>query len=270
MVIVVKAGGRLIASPETRLGILSDIARLADSGEKIVFVHGGGDIVTEYSRKMGIEPRFVVSPSGIRSRYTGPEELEVYVMVMAGKLNKEIVASLNRGANRAIGVTGADCSILLAERKKRIIIVNEKGRKQVIPGGYTGKIKSVNKECLNKLLEQVDIVVVSPLALGTEGELLNVDGDQAAASIATALQAKTLVLLTDVPGVILNDKVLAKIPLSQAETTAKKTGYGMNRKILMAAKAVENGVGVAIIAPGDTENPVTRALRGETGTRIEP
>ena len=269
MVIVVKAGGRLVGNKATRANILADIASLSDRGEKIVFVHGGGDVVTEYSKRMGVEPRFVVSPSGIRSRYTGPEELEVYVMVMAGKLNKEIVSMLNTDKPRALGISGADCSSLLAVRKKRIVIINEKGRKQVIPGGYTGRITSVNTACISKLLGITPIIVVSPLALGTEGELLNIDGDQAAASLASALGAEALVLLTDVPGVILGEEVVKHIALEEAEEIAKKTGYGMNRKILMAAKAVETGAKRAIIAPGNVESPVSRALRGETGTLIE-
>jgi acetylglutamate/LysW-gamma-L-alpha-aminoadipate kinase len=268
--IVVKAGGRLVANPETRIKILRNIVELSDNGKPVVFVHGGGDVVTEYSKRMGVEPRFVVSPSGIRSRYTGPEELEVYVMVMAGKLNKEIVAELNSDKVRAIGVTGADCGIMVAQRKKRIVIINERGRKQVIPGGYTGKIVSVNKECIEKLLSITNTVVVSPIALGTEGELLNVDGDQAASSIATAIQAEALVLLSDVEGVIIDGKVVSTIPLSLAEEYAAKTGYGMNRKILMAAEAVAKGVGKAVIAPGNVEDPVTKALSEETGTSIKP
>jgi acetylglutamate/LysW-gamma-L-alpha-aminoadipate kinase len=254
-----------MADPSAREAILSDIASM----NGVVFIHGGGDVVTEYSRRMGVEPRFVVSPSGVRSRYTSAEELEVYVMVMAGKLNKEAVAWLNSRGVPAVGVSGVDCGILRASRKKRIVIVNEKGRRQVIPGGYTGKIHSVNTECLRRLLDAAGVVVVSPLALGDEGEMLNVDGDQAAAAIAMALRADALVLLTDVPGVLLDGRLVRRIPVGEAEEAAARTGKGMNRKILMAAEAVRGGVSRAIIAPGNVERPVARALSGETGTLIE-
>ncbi len=266
-VVVVKAGGRLIADPAIRQKILDDILEVSAS-KRVIFVHGGGDIVTEYSKRMGVEPRFVVSPSGVRSRYTGPEELEVYTMVMAGKLNKELTAYIVSRGIPAIGVSGVDCSLLRAERKKRIIIVNEKGRKQVIPGGFTGRITSVNASCLKELLDLNRIVVISPLAIGSEGELLNVDGDQAAAHVAMALKVRELVFLTDVPGVILEGEILKRILVSEAEAIAEKVGYGMNRKILMAKKAVEEGVGRVIIADGRVEKPVTSALQGH-GTVVE-
>lgn len=265
--LVVKVGGRLIAS-SALASIVDDVAGLAGRYD-IVLVHGGGDIVTEYSRRFGVEPRFVVSPSGVRSRYTSREELEVYTMVMAGKINKELVAALAAKGLKALGVAGADCGLLLAERKKRIVIVNERGRRQVIPGGYTGRIVGVNAACAKALLAAVDILVVAPLALGIEGELLNVDGDQAAAEIAAALKAEYLVLLTDVDGVILGGKTLGRVRLEELGDVAARVGFGMNRKLLMAGRAVERGVGAAIISSGLKGEPVTRALGG-AGTWVVP
>lgn len=264
MVVVVKAGGRVLK--ENLEGIVKDIAGLADKG-KVILVHGGGDLVTEYSRKMGVEPRIVVHPSGMRSRYTSLEELEVFTMVMAGLLNKRIVSMLESLGARALGVTGADLGLVRAERKKRIIIVNERGRKQVIPGGYTGKIRTVSETGLRDLLSLVDVLVVSPLALGDSGELLNVDGDQMASKIASALQAQSLILLSDVPGVILEGRTLDRLTVREARELYDRIGPGMNRKILMACEAVESGVNNAVIGDGLREHPVTEALEG-LGTRI--
>ena len=264
MVVVVKAGGRVLK--ENLDSIVRDIAGLADK-VKVILVHGGGDLVTEYSKRMGVEPRIVVHPSGMRSRYTSLEELEVFTMVMAGLLNKRIVSMLESLGARALGVTGADLGLVRAERKKRIIIVNERGRKQVIPGGYTGKIITVSEKDLRSLLSLADVLVVSPLALGDNGELLNVDGDQMASKIASALQAQSLILLSDVPGVILEGRKLDRLTVGEAKELYDRIGPGMNRKVLMACEAVESGVNNAVIGDGLRERPVTDALEG-LGTRI--
>ncbi len=265
--IVVKAGGRVL---EKNLeNILRGIALRSSKGLRIIFVHGGGDVVSHYERLMGIEPRFVVSPQGIRSRYTDERELEVYVMVMAGKLNKEIVTRLQSHGVRAIGVSGADGGFLKAERKKRIVIVDERGRRRVIPGGYTGRIREVDTAAVGKLLDEGFVVVVSPIALGSEYELLNVDADQAAARIAEAFKAEKLLILTDVDGVIVDGEVVREIKPSDLERIKPKLGVGMNRKVLMCSEAVNNGVGEAIISSGLLEDPLI-ALEKDLGTRIKP
>jgi acetylglutamate/LysW-gamma-L-alpha-aminoadipate kinase len=259
VVIVVKAGGRAL---ERNIdGIVKDIAEVGKK-EKVVFVHGGGDAVTEVSKRLGIEPKFVVSPEGIRSRYTDEKELEVYVMVMAGKVNKTIVSKLIALGVQAIGISGADGPTLIAERKKRIIIVDERGRKRVIDGGYTGRIVRVEPGLLQTLINSGLTVVVAPIAIDTEGTLLNVDGDQAAYAIATALKASRLVILTDVDGVIVGGELIKEIRSSTVEKLLESIGPGMNRKVMLAGKAVEEGVEKAIIASGVVENPVIKALNG--------
>ncbi len=264
--IVVKVGGRVLANIRE---VIADLASIVGNGSRAILVHGGGDVVTEVSRRMGIEPRFVVSPSGIRSRYTTREELEVYTMVMAGRINKEIVAAAYREGVQAIGVSGADCSLLRAARKKRIVVVNEKGRRQVIPGGYTGRIVGVNKDCLQRLLEATSLLVVAPLALGEGGELLNVDADQATQWIAGAIKPEAVVFLTDKEGVIVENQVAEKLTVREAEELLPRIGHGMNRKLLAAIEAVRRGAYRAIITSGLAPRPVTRALNNK-GTIIEP
>ncbi len=267
MTLVVKVGGRALRANMQE--ILRDLARLVlEAGRRAVLVHGGGDIVTEFSKKLGIEPKFVVSPSGIRSRYTSREELEVYVMVMAGKINKEIVGGLTALGVQAIGLSGADARLLEAERKKRIIIIDERGRKRVIEGGFTGKITRVNTGVAEKLLDLGYTLVVSPIAINSDGTLLNVDADQAACAIAGALRAEELVMLSDVDGLILDEKVVPKLGASEIESILPRVGVGMNRKLLMIREALAKGVGKAVIASGLVENPVTKALSG-AGTVVE-
>lgn len=265
--LVVKLGGRLALDEGVLDSLAGDVRRLAAGGLRVVLVHGGGDLVTEYSRRLGVEPRFVVSPSGVRSRYTTLEELRVYTMVMAGLVNKTITARLEARGLRAVGVSGVDCGILQAERKERIVVVNERGRPQVVPGGYTGRITRVNRECIEHLSMASDVVVLAPLAAGPGGVMLNVDGDQAAAAVAGSLGAEALVFLTDAPGVILDGRVVREIPAREAEAVARRVGHGMRRKVLMAARAVLNGASKAVIASGYAENPITAALQG-SGTMV--
>jgi acetylglutamate/LysW-gamma-L-alpha-aminoadipate kinase len=260
MAVVVKVGGRALA--KNLDGILADVADIAKM-EKVIIVHGGGDEVTEMCKRLGIEPKFVMSPEGIRSRYTDKNELEVYVMVMAGKINKLIVTKLNMLGVKAVGISGADGPTLIAERKKRIVIVDERGRKRVIDGGYTGRITHVEVRLLQTLLDSGYTAVVAPIAIDlSEGAMLNVDGDQAAYAIATAVKASNLIILTDVEGVIINGRVVDRIDASKVDEVLKHVGPGMNRKVMLGSKAVLEGVKKVIIASGVIEKPITRALNG--------
>lgn len=261
--IVVKAGGRALESNMD--GILRSVS--AKAGQGVVFVHGGGDIVSRYERMMGIEPKFVVSPQGIRSRLTTLEEMDVYNMVMSGKLNKEIVAKLHGLGVNAVGLSGVDGALLRAKRKEKIVIVDERGRRRAIKGGYTGRITEVNTELLETLTSMEYVVVVAPVALGHGMELLNVDADQAASAIARAVKAEKLIILSDVDGVIVDGNLVKTLKPSEMEKLQPKIGVGMNRKVMMCVKSVVEGVGEAIISSGLLEDPVAAAEKG-AGTHI--
>jgi acetylglutamate/LysW-gamma-L-alpha-aminoadipate kinase len=261
--IVVKAGGRVIDK-----GFNSLVKSVAKYSGKAIMVHGGGDQVTAYCKRLGIEPVFVTSPQGIRSRYTTKEELEVYVMVM-NFINKRLVLGLSSLGKKALGISGVDSSTIIAERKKRIVILDERGKKRIIEGGYTGKVTAVAADTLSALSSLVDVLVVSPIALDpSEGILLNVDGDQTAFAVSSALRVEILILLTDVPGVLIENEVVGRLSVSEAKELAQKIGPGMNRKLLMAAEAVEKGVGKVIISSGLTEDPIGDAL-AERGTVVK-
>ncbi len=267
MLLVVKAGGR--ALQQNMDGILDSIAWAVREGHSVVFVHGGGDLVTEYSRRMGIEPKIMVSASGVRFRYTDEKELEVFVMVLAGLLNKKLVAGLEARGVRALGLSGVDGGLLKAERKKHVIIVDpETGRKRLLPGGYTGRIRSVDANAIKGLLSAGYTLVFAPLALGSQGEMLNVDGDQAAAEIAKAIRADKLILLTDVEGLLIDGRLVERLTPSDARSLLEKIGPGMNRKVMMAVEAVEAGVGEVVISSGLVENPLRHALEGGRATRL--
>jgi acetylglutamate/LysW-gamma-L-alpha-aminoadipate kinase len=161
-----------------------------------------------------------------------------------------------------------DGGLIKAERKKRLIVINEKGRKQVIDGGYTGSINEVNAKLLTLLLDSGYVPVISPIAMSEEFEPLNVDGDRVAAKIAAALKADILVLLTDVEGVVLEGKTVSRLGLNETKEILQKIGPGMITKLQAATEALENGVKEVIVASGLRPRPISSAINHEVGTVI--
>ncbi len=265
MLIVVKVGGSILneVPPE----IVTDIKNVLSEHE-LVLVHGGGKSVTEVASKLGKEQKFVFSPTGFRSRYTDKETMEIFTMVMAGRINKKLVSALQKQGIPVVGLSGLDGYLLRAERKKRLIVVNEQGRKQVIDGGYTGKVNQVNAALLRLLLDNGYVPLVSPVAVSEEFEPLNVDADRTAANIAGALNADKLVLLTDVEGLMLDGKLVSELSTEDAEAKLKKIGGGMITKVYAAQEALKNGVKEAVICSGVRKTPISSALKHEGGTVI--
>jgi len=264
--IVVKIGGDLIADgmPE---GLVDGLASLTKE-HRVILVHGGGDVVTRISTELGHPPRFVVSPRGFRSRYTDREAAGIYTMVMAGKVNKEIVSALQRRGIPAVGLSGLDGALVRANRKKQIVALDERGRRMLMEGGYTGKIVDVNGEFLGLLIENGYVPVISPLAMGEEAEPLNVDGDRMASSLASAVGAETLVLMTDVERVVLDGKPVDELSLNEAKGALEEIGPGMITKLYAAIEALEGGVGEVVISSGFVEDAIESALKHKVGTVI--
>jgi acetylglutamate/LysW-gamma-L-alpha-aminoadipate kinase len=264
--ITIKIGGSVVDNlhPSTIL----DIKKFVES-EGVVLVHGGGKEVTKVCEQLGKEIKFVTSPSGIKSRYTDKETVEIFTMVMAGRINKTIVQMLQKNGVNAIGLSGVDAKVIQAERKKKLIIINEKGRKQAIDGGYTGKIKEINSSLIKNLLEQGLTPVISPIAIGEESEFLNVDGDRAAAYVAGKIGSDKVLFITNVDGLLMDDKLVTKLTLAEAKEIRPKIGPGMEKKILASAEALDMGVKEALIANGQKENPISSALAHENCTVIQ-
>ncbi len=266
MQLVIKMGGSILKEGASG-DLVSDLKEVLKE-HKAVLVHGGGVEVTEIAKKLGKEQQFLVSPEGFRSRYTDKETIEIYSMVMAGKINKQIVLALQSQGIPAVGLSGLDAKILQAERKKRLIAVDERGRKRVVDGGYTGKITTVNTDLLCLLLEKGYVPIVTPIAMSEEFEPLNVDGDRTAAIIAGALKADRLILLTDVQGLMLKGERIPKIGASEIREVLNSIGAGMSTKVHAATEALNEGVGEVIITSGAGKTPISSALKHETGTVI--
>ncbi len=266
MIVVVKIGGSILKQGASD-GLVSDFKNILKEN-RVVLVHGGGIEVTEIASRLGKEQRFIVSPEGFRSRYSDKETVEIYSMVMAGKINKQIVLALQSQDIPAVGLSGLDGLLVRAERKKKLIAVDERGRKKVVDGGYTGKISDVNANLLQLLIESGYLPVVAPVAVSEEFEALNVDGDRTAAGIAGALNADRLVLLTDVEGLILNGKLVPKMTISELEETLTKIGHGMITKVHAALEALNQGVDEVLISSGLEKLPISSSLKHEHGTVI--
>ncbi|MFL6344987.1 MAG: [LysW]-aminoadipate/[LysW]-glutamate kinase [Nitrososphaeraceae archaeon] len=263
--IVVKIGGSVVDG--LHLTALQDIKNISKK-DKLVLVHGGGKEVTNIATKLGKEQRFIISPSGVKSRYTDKETAEIYTMVMSGRINKAIVGMLLRQGIKAAGFTGIDGGLLKAQRKKKLLIVNENGRKMAVDGGYTGKIISVDPLLIHALLDHGYIPVISPVAISEEFDFLNVDGDRAAAYVAAALKADIVLFITNVNGLMLEDNLVTKMNLEQANAALPKIGYGMEKKIIASKEAIEMGVNESIIASGKVENPISAAIAHDNCTVI--
>jgi [amino group carrier protein]-L-2-aminoadipate 6-kinase len=255
--ITVKIGGSIVN--DLSITTILDIKNII-SGEKLILVHGGGKEVTDIAVKLGKEQKFVVSPGGVKSRFTDKETAEIYTMVMSGKINKTIVKAFLQHGVRAVGISGVDGGLLSASRKKKLVILNDKGRKMTIEGGFTGKISAVDANLLNTLTGNGYLPLVSPIALSEEFEYLNVDGDRAAAYIAAGTGADKVIFLTNVKGLILNGSLVTHMTLDEANLIIPKIGFGMEKKVFACTEALNMGVNEAIIGSGYIDDPLSSAL----------
>jgi len=246
--IVVKVGGSVLGNIDS---IAQDL-----KGRDFVLVHGIGPQMDEMQRKLGTEPSWYVSVSGIKCRYTDRETRDAFVQVSAG-MNAQICSVLQKHGITSVGAL----TCLNAKRKNRIKVV-ENGRKRLIDGDYTGKIESVDVELLKSLLDNGYAPIIPPFAVSEGFELVNVNGDRAAARIAHALGADTIVNLSDIPGVLRNDKVIPNVKAGELEELREEVTGGMTMKLLSVKEAFEFGVGKVIIAPGNIDTPITSALEG--------
>ncbi|HNZ87136.1 MAG TPA: [LysW]-aminoadipate kinase [Methanofastidiosum sp.] len=255
--IVIKIGGSLGTEVES---LAKEIAELAKK-EKIIVVHGGSYETTEISKKLGKETKFVTSVSGFRSRYTDLETVQIMEMVMAGKINKELVKLLQKSGANAFGLSGADGKVLLAKRKDSIKII-EDGKKKILKDDYTGKVENVNKDLIDILLDNGYLPIICPLAISPEGDIVNTDGDRAAAAIASALSAD-LIVMTNVDGFLKDGKLVSGLNLLQIDEAYSFADGGMKKKLLAAKEAIEQGSPRVIIARGNLNNSLENALKGK-------
>jgi [amino group carrier protein]-L-2-aminoadipate 6-kinase len=250
--------------------ICADAAELLAQGQKLVFVHGGSAEANALGEALGTPPKFITSPSGYTSRYTNRETLEIFLMAVNGKVNSLLTEQLHGLGINAFGLSGMDGSLMVATRKDAIQSV-ENGKRKIIRDDFTGKIETVNVALLDMLIGAGYLPVIAPVAVSEKGEALNVDADRAAAMLASALKAETLILLTAVPGLMKNfpdeSTLIRQLPQSQLSAALEAAQGRMKKKVLGAEEALQSRVGKVIIADGRIANPISSALAGN-GTVI--
>jgi acetylglutamate/LysW-gamma-L-alpha-aminoadipate kinase len=271
MTVVIKVGGARAVDPA---GALADVGTLVEERD-VVVTHGGSTAVDDTLERLGIEPEYVETPSGVVGRFTDAETMEVFEMVLPGLLNTELVAGLQSEGVDAVGLSGVDGTLLHGPRKSAVRVV-EDGTRKIRRGDHSGQPREVNADLLETLLAEGYTPVVSPPMAGADdGEItpVNTDADRSAAAIAGALGA-TLVLLTDVPGILedpddettLIERVDSPAAFDRLEAAAE--GF-MGRKVMAIEEAIDGGASAAIVADANADSPVRGALDGG-GTHVLP
>lgn len=267
MTLVVKIGGAAGVATSKIVGEVAELVHEGKGGEHVVLLHGGSDLTNTLCEQLGQPVRMITSPDGMTSRYTDGETLRVYAMAVAGQINTELVTLLQSQGVNALGLSGVDGRLLLARRKPVVRTQLPGGRVQLLRGDYTGRIEAVNVALLNQLLDMGYTPVIAPLALSSEGERLNVDGDRAAAAVAIALHADSLVILTNVPGLLTNindpTTLLCQINADQLEDAFSYAQGRMRKKLLGAQEALTGNVSRVHIG-----NAPLHALLNGAGTTI--
>ncbi|MFC6863271.1 acetylglutamate/acetylaminoadipate kinase [Halomicroarcula sp. GCM10025817] len=269
MTVVIKVGGARAVDPA---GALADVATLVEAGEQVVVVHGGSTKVDETLERLGVEPEYVETPSGVVGRFTDETTMEVFEMAF-GHLNTQLVAGLQSLDVDAVGLNGVDGKLLYGPRKSAVRVV-EDGKRKIRRGDHSGTIKQVNGDLLESLLDDGYTPVAAPPMAGKDDDEIipvNTDADRSAAAIAGELDA-TLVLLTDVAGVYADPDDPATL-IESVETgddwaALEDAAEGfMGRKIMAAEEALDGGSPEVVVADANAEEPILSALDGD-GTHV--
>ena len=253
--IVVKYGGNAMTNAELQKAVMSDIVLMSLVGINVVLVHGGGPEISDMLKKTGKESRFV---NGMR--YTDEETIDIVQMVLAGKVNKDLVKMLCSGGGKAVGLSGLDGGMLFAEK----MIMGE-------DVGFVGEITEVNADVITDVIDRGYIPVISTVAAGKGGEVYNINADIAAAHIAATLGAKKLILMTDIVGLLRDkDDSSTLIPVVNVSEVNNLKGQGiisggMIPKIDCCVEAVRRGVSRAHIIDGRIPHSILIELFSDEG-----
>ena len=257
---VIKFGGNAMVDPALSHSFALDIILLNYVGIRPVIVHGGGPQIGEFMDRLGMETKFV---DGLR--VTDKNTIEIVEMVLVGKINKEIVGHINQNGGKAVGLSGKDGNLLMAEK---IWLKDKNDPLKKVDIGMVGEVKSVNPNVINTLDTAQFIPVIAPLGAGEDGETYNINADTAAGEIASALKAEKLILLTDVEGVKdKNDKLLSTLTEQEIEKSTETGAIsgGMIPKVNCCCKALDKGVSKAHIIDGRVEHAVLLEIFTDVG-----
>lgn len=252
--IVVKYGGNAMGEPERAREFAHDIVLMKQVGMNPVVVHGGGPQIGQMLERLKIRSEFI---DGLR--VTDRDTVDVVEMVLAGAINKEIVASINQAGGMAVGLSGKDANLIEATKLRHTARTTDSHIEQVLDLGFVGEPTRINPAILH-VLERSDMIpVIAPIGVDAAGQTYNINADTAAGAIAAAMQAARLLLLTDVTGVLDRDKKL--IPQMNRDRAEKmirdgSISGGMIPKVETCLDAVRGGVEAAVILDGRVPHAV--------------
>jgi acetylglutamate kinase len=261
--VVVKYGGHAMGDEDVARDFARDMVLLEQAGLNPVVVHGGGPQIGAMLKKLGIASHFA---GGLR--ITDKPTMEIVEMVLAGSINKQIVGFINAEGGRAVGLCGKDGNMVRATKVTRAVHDPSTNSDQEVDFGFVGEPQKVDTTVLEQILGRELIPVLAPVALGEDGETYNVNADTFAGAIAGALEAKRLLLLTDVAGVLDKDgnllKQLRVDDIRELIANGTITG-GMIPKVETCIYAIEQGVEGVVILDGKTPHAVLVELLTDYG-----
>ena len=261
--VVIKFGGHAIGEQASIEAFASDIVLLQQVGAKPVVVHGGGPQIGSMLARLEMESNFI---DGLR--VTDQQTISIVEMVLAGAINKSLVASISAAGGMSVGISGKDGNLIIAKKLNHRTKDTDSAIENLVDLGYVGIPDKVDKQVLDALLGVNMIPVVAPLGLGADGETYNINADTAAGSIASALNASRLLILTDVDGVLDdNGKLIPRLSIAQARQLILNGVIkgGMIPKVETCIQAVQSGAGAAVILDGRKKHAVLVELFTEHG-----
>ena len=256
--VVIKFGGHAMGENELSSNFARDVVLLKQVGINPVIVHGGGPQIGRMLDRLKITSTFI---DGLR--VTNSSTVEIVEMVLSGSINKQIVSDINTAGGCAVGLSGKDGNMILARKLQRLKKDPDSNIEKVLDLGFVGEPQLINAEILKLLNESKIIPVIAPIGIGETGETFNINADTVAGSIASALNASRLLMLTDVDGVIDEEgKLINEMKASQVKKLVK-TGVikgGMIPKVETCLRSVEEGVDGAVIIDGRVSHSILLEL----------
>ena len=268
-IIVIKYGGHAMGDKKLAHTFAEDVTILQKLGIRPVVIHGGGPQIGSMLEKLNIESSFI---NGLR--ITNEETVEIVEMVLSGSINKDIVNRIHSAGGLAIGLSGKDAKLILANKLKDKFKDPESNIEKFLDIGFVGKPEKIDSTIINIVTKNLMIPVIAPVGFGHNGETYNINADTAAGAIASSLKAERILLLTDVEGVLDSEKkLIPSISVIQAESMINNkviTG-GMIPKIETCLATVEAGVKAAVIIDGRSSHAILREIftTSGSGTMIE-
>ena len=261
--ILIKFGGHAMGKADYVNAFAADIALLDQVGARPVVVHGGGPQIGEMLKKLQIESSFI---AGLR--VTDEATVSVVEMVLAGGINKALVAAIAGAGGRAVGVSGKDGGLITARKLMAMAKASDSATQQAVDLGFVGEPSHVDVTVLNALMQHHLIPIVAPVGGGEDGKTYNINADTAAGAIAAALNATRMLMLTDVTGVLdQNGKLISSLTISQAEALIHNgtISGGMIPKVKTCIDAVQGGAEGAVIIDGRAPHALLVELFTEHG-----